>query len=306
MKPYIQLVIKKQWLAYLILILTIVLTLTALWLGQKSANQTFKIPIAVQDMSHTQSSKQLIHQINQSKYVDVRQLSEDDFYIDDLVKKKEVMASLQIPKDFDRKLKDNNLKAALPLYGRDDFIGSIAIEIISRSLYEQQIPNIIYEHLSDIKQSKTMSDIQKQYNKDTPKSQMTTHAINHNANQSISIGIVFAVVIWVNVIQILLHQRLKQDAPLHRLFLTNNSQHKLYSTYIITHVLILLAVLLLISIGMHQPLSIWFYLKSIIILVVYEFGMALLLFKVNVLSHRLFMAIVYAIILSVVYIWIQL
>ena len=42
------------------------------------------------------------------------------------------MASLQIPKDFDRKLKDNNLKAALPLYGRDDFIGSIAIvEIIS-------------------------------------------------------------------------------------------------------------------------------------------------------------------------------
>ena len=119
-----------------------------------------------------------------------------------------------------------------------------------------------------------MSDIQKQYNKDTPKSQMTTHAINHNANQSISIGIVFAVVIWVSVIQILSHQRLKQDA-LHRLFLTHHSQLKLYSTYIITHVIIL-CILVLISIGMHQPLSIWFYLKSIIILVVYEFGMALL------------------------------
>ena len=151
-----------------------------------------------------------------------------------------------------------------------------------------------------------MSDIQKQYNKDTPKSQMTTHAINHNANQSISIGIVFAVVIWVSVIQILLHQRLKQNAPLHRLFLTHHSQLKLYSTYIITHVIILFCILVLISIGMHQPLSIWFYLKSIIILVVYEFGMALLLFKVNVLSHRLFMAIVYAMVLSVIYIWIQL
>ncbi|MDU4601586.1 MAG: ABC transporter permease, partial [Staphylococcus warneri] len=43
-----------------------------------------------------------------------------------------------------------------------------------------------------------------------------------------------------------------------------------------------------------------------IILVVYEFGMALLLFKVNVLSHRLFMAIVYAMVVSVIYIWIQL
>lgn len=306
MKPYIQLVIKKQWFAYLIFIFTIMLALGILWIGQKSASQTFKIPIAVQDMSHSQSSKRLIHQINQSKYVEVHQLSEDDFYIDDLVKKKEVMASLQIPKDFDRKLKDNNLKAALPLYGRDDFIGSIAVEIISRALYEQQIPNIIHEHLSDMKQPKSLADIQNQYDKDTPKSQMTTHAISHNANQSISIGIVFAVVICVSVIQILLHQRLKQDAPLHRLFLTNHSQPKLYSTYVITHVLILLAVLVLISIGMHQPLSIWFYLKSIIILVVYEFGMALLLFKVNVLSHRLFMAIVYAFVLSVIYIWIQL
>ncbi|CRG03796.1 Uncharacterised protein [Streptococcus pneumoniae] len=34
--------------------------------------------------------------------------------------------------------------------------------------------------------------------------------------------------------------------------------------------------------------------------------MALLLFKVNVLSHRLFMAIVYAMVVSVIYIWIQL
>ena len=64
------------------------LNINCLMVRSKSANQTFKIPIAVQDMSHTQSSKQLIHQINQSKYVDVRQLSEDDFYIDDLVKKR--------------------------------------------------------------------------------------------------------------------------------------------------------------------------------------------------------------------------
>ncbi len=33
---------------------------------------------------------------------------------------------------------------------RDDFIGGIAIEIVSSSLYEQQIPNIIYEHLEDM------------------------------------------------------------------------------------------------------------------------------------------------------------
>ncbi|MEJ7477522.1 ABC transporter permease, partial [Staphylococcus saprophyticus] len=56
----------------------------------------------------------------------------------------------------------------------------------------------------------------------------------------------------------------------------------------------------------HQPLSIFFYLKSLIILVIYELGIALLLFKINVLSHRIFMAIVYAIVMSVIYLWIQL
>lgn len=306
MKPYIQLVIKKQWFAYFIFILTIMLALGALWIAHKSASQTFKIPIAVQDMSHSKASKQLIHQMDSSPYVEIQYLPKDDFYIDDLVKKKEVMVSLQIPKDFNSKLKNNNLKSSIPLYGRDDFIGSIAVEIVSRSLYEQQIPYIIQEHLDDMNQTKSHSDIQNQYYKDTPKSQLTTHSITQNANQSISIGVVFACVIMVSAIQILLHQRLKQNAPLQRLFLTNHSQLKLYSTYVVTHVFILIIILIGISLVIHQPLSIFFYLKSLIILVIYELGIALLLFKINVLSHRIFMAIVYAIVMSVIYLWIQL
>ena len=54
---------------------------------------------------------------------------------------------MQIPKGFSQKLKENRLKETIQLYGRDDFIGGIAVEIVSSSLYEQQIPNIIYEHL---------------------------------------------------------------------------------------------------------------------------------------------------------------
>lgn len=47
MKPYIQLVIKKQWLQYVFLISTILIALGTLWLGQKLAQQNFKIPIAI-------------------------------------------------------------------------------------------------------------------------------------------------------------------------------------------------------------------------------------------------------------------
>ncbi|SLD25545.1 Uncharacterised protein [Mycobacteroides abscessus subsp. massiliense] len=64
--------------------------------------------------------------------------------------------------------------------------------------------------------------------------------------------------------------------------------------------------LLMISLFMHQPLSILFYLKTLIIVLFYEAGIALLLFKINVLSHRIFMAIIYTVAIGIIYLWIQL
>ena len=141
------------------------------------------------------------------------------------------------------------------------------------------------------------------YYSHTPQSKIKSVAINKHAHQSISIGIVFVVVIFVSVIQILLHQRLKQNAPLGRLYLV---PYKLYLTYISVHVLILMLMLLMISLLMHQPLSILFYLKTLIIVLFYEAGIALLLFKINVLSHRIFMAIIYTVAIGIIYLWIQL
>ena len=116
------------------------------------------------------------------------------------------------------------------------------------------------------------------YYSHTPQSKIKSVAINKHAHQSISIGIVFVVVIFVSVIQILLHQRLKQNAPLGRLYLAPYSQLKLYLTYISVHVVILMLMLLMISLFMHQPLSI-FLLKTLIIVLFYEAGIALLLLK---------------------------
>lgn len=139
------------------------------------------------------------------------------------------------------------------------------------------------------------------YYSHTPQSKIKSVAINKHAHQSISIGIVFVVVIFVSVIQILLHQRLKQNAPLERLYLVPYNL-----TYISVHVVILMLMLLMISLLMHQPLSILFYLKTLIIVLFYEAGIALLLFKINVLSHRIFMAIIYTVAIGIIYLWIQL
>ncbi|MDN8685731.1 ABC transporter permease, partial [Staphylococcus aureus] len=96
------------------------------------------------------------NKIKQSDYVTIKKVDEDESYIEDDVTKKEAILSMQIPKGFSQKLKENRLKETIQLYGRDDFIGGIAVEIVSSSLYEQQIPNIIYEHLEDMKQHQSI------------------------------------------------------------------------------------------------------------------------------------------------------
>ena len=62
---------------------------------QKLAQQNFKIPIAIQDMDHSSASKKLIKDIEQNQYVTVKHLSHDDFYIDDLVKRKKSLQALK-------------------------------------------------------------------------------------------------------------------------------------------------------------------------------------------------------------------
>ncbi|MGC9605981.1 hypothetical protein ACO2FC_01595 [Staphylococcus epidermidis] len=100
------------------------------------------------------------------------------------------------------------------------------------------------------------------YYSHTPQSKIKSVAINKHAHQSISIGIVFVVVIFVSVIQILLHQRLKQNAPLERLYLVPYSQLKLYLTYISVHVVILMLMLLMISLFNASTIKHSFLLKN--------------------------------------------
>ncbi|MGO4161935.1 ABC transporter permease, partial [Staphylococcus aureus] len=74
-----------------------------------------------------------------------KKVDEDESYIEDDDTKKEAILSMQIPKGFSQKLKENRLKETIQIYGRDHYIGVIAIEIVSITLYEQQNNNIINE-----------------------------------------------------------------------------------------------------------------------------------------------------------------
>ncbi|RYL15098.1 ABC transporter permease, partial [Staphylococcus aureus] len=56
MKPYIQLVLFKQWLQYILLVTTIVIALVLIGIGYRVAHDNFKIPITIQDLDQTTAS----------------------------------------------------------------------------------------------------------------------------------------------------------------------------------------------------------------------------------------------------------
>ncbi|NFY65318.1 ABC transporter permease [Staphylococcus aureus] len=295
MKPYIQLVVFKQWLQYILLVTTIVIALVLIGIGYRVAHDNFKIPITIQDLDQTTASKSFVNKIKQSDYVTIKKVDEDD------VTKKEAILSMQIPKGFSQKLKENRLKETIQLYGRDDFIGGIAVEIVSSSLYEQQIPNIIYEHFEDMKQHKSIDAINKSYHKHTPESKIKFVSLTKQAQHSISISLIFAVILFVSAVQVVIHYRLNQQAALQRLSQYHLSRFKLYSTYVMTHTILLLLVLLAVSLYLSQPLSLIFYLKSLLLILIYEIGIVFILFHIQTISHRLFMTFIYALAMGIVY-----
>lgn len=75
MKPYIQLVVFKQWLQYILLVTTIVIALVLIGIGYRVAHDNFKIPITIQDLDQTTASKSFVNKIKQSDYVTIKKKS---------------------------------------------------------------------------------------------------------------------------------------------------------------------------------------------------------------------------------------
>lgn len=305
MKSMFTLVVKKQWKQYLAFLLMIILTLGVVNTVQSASNKLFKMPIAIQDMDHSKVSQSLINDLRHTKYIEVINIPDDEAYIDDLIKKKEAVVSFQIPDDFSEKLEKNELKDAIQLYYKEDFVGNIALEVTSKTLYKQQIPVIIHKHLTDAKQNISINKIKKTYNEKTPQSQITYEAYKKNADISIGAGIIIALFLLIGCSQILLHRRINQHAAIERLRLYHGAIWKMYFWYVCTHVILIMTSVVITSMIMSWHLSWQFYIVTLIIVVIYELGMSLLLLKVQTISHRLFMAMMWAIAVSCFYLFLQ-
>lgn len=300
MKSILYLVVKKQWHAYVTFISVLILTCLLIYGVQQKMNAVFKMPIAVQDMDESEASKTLIKALKSNKFVTIKRLEKDDAFIDDSIKSNVAVVSMSIPKGFQEKLAHQSLRDAIQLYYRDDFVGAIAQEITSKTLYDQQIPYIVTKHVN--KYTKTdIYKVKQQYAKGTPESNIKQHAIAKHQDTSISLSMIFAMLLFVSLVQLLLHQRLKQNAALDRLYMFNHMKTLLHATYIAVHTILLMLAIIIIAYFIHQQMSFKFYLICFIFTVIYEFVLSVLLFKVDTVSHRLFMAVTFTLCLIILY-----
>ncbi|MCE4956537.1 ABC transporter permease [Macrococcoides caseolyticum] len=300
MKSILFLIVRKQWKAYIILMLSFLVACLLLYGVQQKMNAVFKMPIAVQDLDHSKASQNLVHALENTQYITIKKLDESDAFIEDSIKANVAVLSLSIPEGFEQKLKDKSLRDAITVYYRDDFVGTIAQEITSKTLYQQQIPYIVTSHINQHKHV-LLKDVQHQYHKETPTSRIKQFAMREHQDTSISLSAVYAMLLFVAAIQVILHQRLKQNAALSRLFMFNHSQVKLHTVYVLIHTLLMLSTLFIIAQWMNQQMSFRFYFVCFGLTVIYETVLSILLFKINTTSHRLFMTVTFTIALIVLY-----
>lgn len=300
MKSILYLVVQKQWKSYVLLSLLIAGMLLTCFIIQQKMNAVFKMPLAVQDLDHSQSSRALIEMLKANDVMTVKILSDEESFIEDRVKSKEAVISLSIPKGFNEQLKQQSLRDTIILYYREDFIGAIAQEIVSKTLFEAQIPYIVKYHIDKEKQV-NIEEVKKMYYQKTPESRMKQIAVSKSQDESISLSTIFALVLFVSSIQVILHYRLKQESALERMYMFDKTKLYLHITYIMIHVFIIMLSIIFAAWFMNQMMSLKFYCVCLLFTLIFELVISLLLFKINTTSHRLFMTITFTLMLMTVY-----
>ncbi|MCG3399276.1 ABC transporter permease [Staphylococcus massiliensis] len=304
MKAILKLLTFHSVKAHILFIAILVSAVIIMHMLSSRLNQVVQIPIGVQDLNQTEVSQAFVDHIKTSKVLNVKQVDKAERDLKVIVSRKEAVVVVQIPEDFDSLIKEQDLKEALPIYAAEGFIGKLGIELISQSLYQTEAPYILALHLEE--EDVSESDI-----KQTLKERMPTPILEHetahkHSSTHIEAGIVMTLLTLVSSLQVVLYHRLNQPLALSRMYMFKGTRLKLHFLYTLIMSLIVMSVCFLTMIVFQFNVSIWFYVISFGMILIYEFGLSVLIFIVRTLSHRIFMAFVYACIVGLIWLMIQL
>lgn len=288
---------KKQWILYGITCIAVVCLIV---LFEKSQQQVFKIPILIQDEDQSKQSKEWIKSIRQSDYIAVQSLSNAE-EATEKIRLNEASVALIIPKGFSANLASQSTKGTVRLVQADGLVASIATELISQALYKQQIPYMIEDEL---KKKEPIEKIEQAYEKNEPKNQLQkATSTTRTTTGSLFNTFFMCGLILLLSLQVVFLRKKRQFNVFNRLKLYRFSWLKLILKHSLYTVLIVYIIGSMCAWTLHiqPPLfgNLLWLLPSQIVLT----G---LFFSIKTTSHMLWMATLWTIVYSIIYVGTQL
>ncbi len=293
MKPLINLIFLKEWKAYIVLLTILISVICTTQVVQQAVNQVFSMPIAIQDMDETPESRKLIDKVKDAPFINTQLIEKDEAYIDDVIKRKEAIVAFTIPEGFSKRLSEHDMRDALPLFYRDDFAGSIAQEIVSKALYDMQIPYIVKKYV-DKDHEVNRDSVLQTYKKETPKSQIKQFAVNRVESHSVSMNFIVSLLLLCASLQIVLHRNIAQHAALSRIFMFPHIRIQYHLLYVLIHTLLIMFCVGAASIILDAQMSLYFYIVVLFTVIIYEYVLSALLIYIKTISHKMFMTVTFS------------
>lgn len=302
MKSLFYLIAYKQKLRLVIFAILLALTCVIFAGAKHYAQSAVKIPIAIQDLDKSETSKALVKTLKENKTLNVKDLEDDDAFIEDVVKKKTAVISLSIPKSFEKNLKKRQIRKSVQLYEKGDFVSTIGVELISKTFFELQIPYIIKHYEIEHHDLKVI----KQYYKDNKPKDVISHKAKYHSTQSIQMGLLLSIILLVSLVQLYFNRNIAQFEVLKRVYFFQYTRILLPIIYTLVNAMIIFGIFFIGSLWIDGQLNIQFYLVSLLFILCHTYFVCLCLIKIRTLSHRTFIATSFTFMLACFVIFIQL
>lgn len=283
--------IKNKWGYVYTILSVIVLAVLFQWVLEKQ--KQVALPIGIQDLSHSTQAEAVVRALKQSEYR-VTEIDETESFPTKLMESQQVVALLVIPKDYGEKIQANKLKRTLPLYVQENVSGTIAKEGVSFLLFEQQVPYLIQKHLAKAFSEQSIEPIIQQYERTKPKEQLVVQSSRAGSPTSVLIGSLMTTILLVFVFQIIWNRHLFQGVVWQKIKTLRANSWSLDVLYTFSYGILFTVSVIAVAYFIHIPLSGAAIATTLIVGVVYEFGLIQVMRRIQMISHQLFIGFLWA------------
>lgn len=280
-------------------IVLMVVVITGLSIGlllEKRSSSLFKIPIAVEDLDQSNSSLQWIKTIEKSPNITLTTVNKGFLTAEELVKSNQATVVFIIPEGFEESLAKQKTKKTITSYQSEGIVAAVAMESISQTLYEQQIPLIIKKYVDD---KWTTEEIKEKFTANEPDMKLQKNVSQQSSDAgTIQHMLIVVLLYFLLMSQVVIFNRLRQFKTTKRMKLYNGAVWKLYILFIAVVLLAAISSVVIVGTIWHIPVDI---IHILVWILPFQIVMTVVFFKVTTTSHLLFITFVWSICYSLFY-----